>query len=146
LLLGTAFSLATAVIWSVSLTLMNIVVSGGIRSFDANYAIVTVRIASIALFFAVIAPFIDRGHGFLKISRKGVLLLCIGGLVANGLGWLLMNYSFLNLPQTLAIPISSTSPLFATMAGYLFLHEKATVWSVLGAVAIVLGIVLIFLV
>ena len=144
LLLGVIFSLVTAVVWSVSLTLMDIVVSNGITGLQANYAITTIRITSIALFLGAAAPFIDRKRGFFKISRKGIALLCIGGLIANGVGWLLMNYSFLNLPEAQAIPISSTSPLFASFAGYLLFREKATLWSVSGAIAIIVGIVLIF--
>ena len=146
LLLGVVFSLVTAVVWSISLTLMDIVVSNGITGLQANYAITTIRITSIALFLGAAAPFIDKSRGFLKISRRGIALLCIGGLIANGLGWLLMNYSFLTLPEAQAIPISSTSPLFASFAGYLLFREKATVWSVSGAIAIIVGIVLIFIV
>jgi drug/metabolite transporter (DMT)-like permease len=144
--LGVSFSLITAVIWSVSITLMDIAVSKGASGLGANYAIVTLRITSIALVFTATIPVIDKSHGFRKIGRRGIILLCAGGLVANGLGWLLMNYSFLNIPETQAIPISSTSPLFAALAGYLFFREKATIWSVFGVVAIVVGIVFIFMV
>jgi len=146
LLMGVTFSLITAVLWSISLTMMNIVVSNGITSLEANYAITTIRIASIAIFLGATAPIIDKSRGFMKISKRGIALLCVGGLVANALGWLLMNYSFLNLPQAQAIPISSTSPLFAALAGYLFFRERATFWSVSGAIAIIVGIVLIFIV
>jgi DME family drug/metabolite transporter len=145
-LLGVVASLGTAVIWSVSLTLMNIVVSSGVNGLDANYAMVTLRIASIALLLTALSPFIDRGHGFLKISKKTIVLLCSGGLIANGLGWILMNYSFLLIPETQAIPISSTSPLFAAFAGFLFFREKATLLTILGAISVVAGIILIFIV
>jgi len=146
LMIGVIFSLMTAVIWSVSITLMNVVVSNGITGLPENYAITTIRITSIALFLGVTAPFIDKSRGFMKIRRNGIALLCVGGLVANALGWLLMNYSFLSLPVAQAIPISSTSPLFATLAGYLLFQEKTTRWSVSGAIAIIVGIVLIFIV
>lgn len=145
-LLGVTVSLATAVIWSVSLTLMNLVVSSGVSSLDANYALVTLRIGSVALLFTAFSPFIYRRHGFLKISGKAVVVLCVGGLIANGLGWLLMNYSFLLIPETQAIPISSTSPLFAAFVSLLFFREKATLWTMLGAISVVVGIVLIFIV
>jgi DME family drug/metabolite transporter len=144
LLLGVIFSLVTAIVWSISLTLMDIVVSNGITGLQANYAITTIRITSIALFLGAASPLIDRSQGFMKISRRAITLLCLGGLIANGVGWLLMNYSFLNLPEAQAIPISSTSPLFASFAGYLLFREKATLWSVSGAIAIIVGIVLIF--
>jgi drug/metabolite transporter (DMT)-like permease len=93
----------------------------------------------------LLAPFLDREHGFLKMKRSTVIGLCVGGLVANGVGWLLMNYSFLNIPLTQATPISSTSPLFAAIAGFMLFHEKMTTRAVLGATAIVAGIALIFI-
>ena len=142
--IGIVVSLVTAVVWSVSITMMDVAVSS-VTSFDANYAIVTLRIASVALFFMLLAPFLDREHGFLKMKRSTVIGLCVGGLVANGVGWLLMNFSFQNIPLTQATPISSTSPLFAAIAGFMLFHEKMTTKAVLGATAIVAGIALIFI-
>jgi uncharacterized membrane protein len=144
-LIGLVVSLVTAVVWSVSITLMDVAVSN-VTSFDANYAIITLRIAFVALFFMLLAPFLDREHGFLKMKRGTVIGLCAGGLVANGVGWLLMNYSFLNISLTRATPISSTSPLFAAIAGFMLFHEKMTTKAVLGATAIVAGIALIFII
>jgi DME family drug/metabolite transporter len=143
--IGLVVSLVTAVVWSVSITMMDVAVSS-VTSLAANYAIVTLRIASVALFFMLLAPFLDREHGFLKMKRSTVIGLCIGGLVANGVGWLLMNYSFLNISLTEATPISSTSPLFAAIAGFMLFHEKMTPQTLLGAIAIVAGIALIFIV
>ena len=145
-IIGIAVSLSTAVIWSVSLTLMNIVVSSSSSDLGTNYAIVTLRIASLALLFTAFSPLIDKRHGFLRISKKAIVVLCLGGLIANGLGWILMNYSFLLIPQTIAVPISSTSPLFATLTGFLLFREKATLWTILGAISVVTGIILIFIV
>jgi drug/metabolite transporter, DME family len=147
MLIGIMASLVTAIVWSISLALMDIVVSESAAiGLDANYALVTLRIAAVALFSLALAGFVDKERGFAKISRKGVLLLCIGGLVANGLGWVLMNYSFLIIPQTQAVPISSTSPLFAALAGLLFFQENLTTRVVVGVLAIVAGSVLVFLV
>lgn len=142
--IGLVVSLVTAVIWSVSITMMDVAVSN-VTSLGVNYAIVTLRIASVALFFMLLAPFIDREHGFLKMKRSTLIGLCVGGLVANGVGWLLMNYSFLNISLARATPISSTSPLFAAITGFMLFHEKMTTKAVLGAIAIVAGICLIFI-
>jgi drug/metabolite transporter (DMT)-like permease len=143
--IGIVVSLVTAVVWSVSITMMDVAVSN-VTSLDANYAIITLRIASVGLFFMLLAPFLDREHGFLKMKRSTVIGLCIGGLVANGVGWLLMNYSFLNTSLTRATPISSTSPLFAAIAGFMLFREKMTTKAVLGAIVVVAGIALIFIV
>lgn len=94
-LLGTAVCLAAAIVWSISVTLMDAAVSNAnVTNLQTNYALVTLRITSTAIFFLAISPLLDRNRGFLKISRKTVLLLCLGGLIANGLGWVLMNCSF----------------------------------------------------
>ncbi len=145
---GVAASLLTAVVWSVSITLMDFAVTmpGVVSGLEANYAVVTVRIAGMALLMLALAPLLDRKHGFLKLSWRTVALLCVGGLVANGLGWLLMNYSFLNIAVSQAVPISSTTPLFSTLAGFLFFREKLTRDNTLGAVLVVAGVVLIFIV
>jgi drug/metabolite transporter (DMT)-like permease len=142
--IGIAVSLVTAVVWSVSISMMNVAVEN-VTSLGANYAIVTLRIASVALFFILLAPFIDKEKGFIKMKRNTVIALCVGGLVANGVGWLLLNYSFLNTSLTRATVISSTSPLFASIAGFTLLHEKMTTKAMLGAAAIVAGICLIFI-
>jgi DME family drug/metabolite transporter len=144
---GIILSLATAVVWSVSVTLMDVAVTlPGVDSFDANYAVVTTRIAAMAVFILALAPLLDRNHGFLKVKRSTLIELCVGGLVANGIGWLLMNYSFLTIPETMAVPISSTTPLFSALAGFALFHEKMTVNNTLGAVVVVAGIFLIFMV
>jgi drug/metabolite transporter (DMT)-like permease len=139
-------SLLTAVVWSVSLSLMDVVVSmSGVDTFAANYSVVTVRIMSTALFLLMLSPMIDRNRGFLKVNKSTLMLLCIGGLVANAVGWLLMNYSFSNIIESQAVPISSTTPLFAALAGFVLFHEKITWKKVAGAAIIVIGTVLIFL-
>ena len=144
--LGVSLCLATAFVWSVSVTMMNWAVTNvTVDGLGANYAVVTVRIAAMALLLIAISPLIDRDRSFLKMNRRTVALLCIGGLVANGLGWFLMNYSFLQIDPARAIPISSTSPLFAAIAGFLFLREKASLKTITGAVAVVAGIALIFI-
>jgi len=144
---GLAASLATAVVWSVSVSLMGVAVTlAGTSSLDANFAMLAVRLAPLSVFLLAFSPLLDRERGFLKMNRSTLLLLLIGGLVANGVGWLLMNISFLNTVATQAIPISSTTPLFSALAGFALFHEKATAENVLGAVAVVAGVSLIFII
>jgi DME family drug/metabolite transporter len=147
-LTGVAVSLLTAVVWSVSIALMDFAVTmpGVVNGLGANYAVVTVRIAGMALVMLALAPLLDRKRGFLKLGWRAVVLLCVGGLVANGLGWVLMNYSFLNIAVAQAVPISSTTPLFSTLAGFAFFREKLTRDNTLGALLVVAGVVLIFIV
>jgi drug/metabolite transporter (DMT)-like permease len=144
--MGILASLGAAIAWSVGVILMDVALSSAPQTLDANYAIVTLRLVTMALVLVGLAPFIDRTRGFLKMKKRTVLLLCVGGLIANGVGWVLMNYSLQTIPESQSIPISSTSPLFAALAGFVLFHEKATVKTILGGVAIVVGIVLIFIV
>jgi len=146
-LIGVIASMATAVAWSISITLMDFAVTmPSMNTLDANYAVVTARIAVIALFMLALSPVIDKNHGFLKVKRRTLIELCVGGLVANAVGWLLMNYSFLNILEAQAVPISSTTPLFSALAGFILFHEKMTVNSTIGAIIIVAGVSLIFMV
>ncbi len=144
---AVALSLAPAVVWAVSVMLMDVAMkTPGVNSLDANYALVTTRIAVMAAVIVGLAPVVDRERGFLKVKRRVLIELCVGGLVANALGWLLMNYSLLNVVASQAVPISSTTPLFAAVAGFTLFREKLTRNNALGAVMIVAGIVLIFIV
>jgi drug/metabolite transporter (DMT)-like permease len=134
-------------VWSVAITLMNIAVTmPGVNTLDANYAMITVRISSLAAFLLLLSPVLDKKRGFLKLKRRTVIELCVGGLVANAVGWFLMNYSLLYSLEAQAVPISSVTPMFSAFAGFVLFHEKATLSRVLGAVVVVVGVVLIFLV
>src|SRR3972149_144214 len=125
--LGLVASLATAVVWSVSVTLMGVAVGlSGTSSLDVNFAILALRLAPLSVFLLAFSPLLDRDRGFLKMNRNTLILLCVGGLVANGVGWLLMNISFLTTVESQAIPISSTTPLFSALTGFAVFHEKAT--------------------
>ena len=144
---GVVASLATAILWSVSVTLMDVAVSHfGTSGLSANFAIVVLRLIPLSIFLLAFSPLIDKNKGFLKMDRSTAILLCVGGLVANGIGWVLMNISFMNIVGSRAIPISSTTPLFSALAGFLLFYEKATVENAVGAVAVVVGVSLIFLV
>jgi drug/metabolite transporter (DMT)-like permease len=142
---GVAYALATAVMWSVSITMIDIAVTlPETSSLDHALAINTIRVAAIAVSLLVSAPIIDRGFGFLKMQRKTLAALIFGGIVALGLGWFFLTYSFINTSESRAVPISSTTPLFSTLSGIVFLHEKVTARNAVGSIMIVVGIFLIF--
>jgi DME family drug/metabolite transporter len=142
---GLAVALATALLWSVSIAMMGLAVKETPNLGDA-FAINTIRVLTVAVFFAVSAPIVDRGLGFLKMRRRTVVTLIAGGIVALGLGWFLLSYSFIDTLQSRAVPISSATPLFSTLAGILLLHEKVNAKNVMGSIMIVAGIFIIFLV
>jgi len=142
---GVAYALATAVMWSVSITMIDMAVTlPETSSLDHALAINTIRVAAIAVSLLVSAPIIDRSFGFLKMQRKTLAVLIFGGIVALGLGWFFLTYSFINTLESRAVPISSTTPLFSTLSGIVFLHEKVTARNAVGSIMIVVGIFLIF--
>lgn len=142
---GVAFALATAIAWSISITMINMAVK---ETADLDHALVvnTVRVAAVAVALLAASPVIDRGLGFRRMSRKAVATLVAGGLVALGLGWLFLTYSFVETFESRAVPISSTTPLFSTLAGIALLREKVKAAHVLGSIAIVAGIFMMFLI
>jgi drug/metabolite transporter, DME family len=142
---GLAVALATALLWSVSIAMMGLAVKET-PNLDDAFAINAVRVFTIAISFAVSAPLLDRSLGFLKMRKRTVVTLIVGGIVALGLGWFLLNYSFIDTPQSRAVPISSATPLFSTLAGVLLLHDKVNAKIALGSMMIVAGIFMIFLI
>jgi DME family drug/metabolite transporter len=148
LIIGVVCALVTAIAWSVSITMMDVAVTlpeGG--GLDFAFAVNAVRVTAIAVPFLALSPLIDRNMSFLKISRRTLVTLIVGGIVALGVGWFFLGYSFaIKTPEATAVPISSTTPLFSTLLGIIFLHEKVTAMNVIGSIVIVAGVFLIFLV
>ncbi len=144
LMLSVCIAVATAVLWSISISLMDLAVKSA-PDLDHALTISTVRVATIGGLLLAVSPIVDRRMQFLKVGRKTVAASIIGGLFALGLGWFFLAYSFAVTSQARTVPISSTTPLFSTLAAMLFLHEKATVRNFAGSILIVMGIFLLFL-
>lgn len=144
LMKGGSAALATAVLWSISIAMVNVAVNEA-PDFSHALAINTIRVASVGAVMLTFSPLFDRGLSYLKVDRKTLALLIAGGMVALGLGWFLLTYSFVTTPETVAVPISSTTPLFSTIVGIIMLKEKAGLKCLLGSILIVAGIFLIFI-
>jgi len=142
---GLTLALATAVVWSVSIAMINMAVMET-PDLDHALAIIVVRVMAVAVTFFAVSPVMDRGLGFLKMNRKTIATLITGGIVALGLGWFFLSYSFVETLESRAVPISSTTPLFSTLTSIVLLHEKVTAKNAAGSTIIVIGIFLIFLV
>jgi uncharacterized membrane protein len=144
LIAGVFIAVATAAIWSVSITLMDVAVK---EASDIDHALIinTVRVVTVAAALLAASPMVDRKLGFLKVRKSTVFSLIVGGIVALGMGWFFLSYSFTVTSQTRAVPISSTTPLFSTLAGILLLREKVNARNVAGSIMIVIGIFLLFL-
>jgi DME family drug/metabolite transporter len=142
---GLLAALVTAILWSISIALMGIAVNETPTLNDA-LVINTIRTVTVGALLLGTSPIIDRQRRFLKMKKETVATLMVGGLVALGLGWFFLAYSFTAIPETQAVPISSTTPLFSTLAAVILLHEKITLKNALGSVIVVAGIFMIFIV
>ena len=145
LIVGMVVALATAAVWSVSITMMDVAVK---ESPDIDHALIinTIRVITVAAVLLASSPIIDKKLGFLKVRKRTVAALIAGGIAALGVGWFFLSYSFTVTSQARAVPISSTTPLFSTLAGILLLREKVTAHNVFGSIMVVVGIFLLFLV
>jgi drug/metabolite transporter, DME family len=143
-LFGVVVAIATALLWSVSISLMNLAVREA-PDLDNAFIISVVRVATIGGLMLAVSPIVDRKMGFLRVGRKTAAAAIMGGVSALGLGWFLLAYSFTLTSQAISVPISSTTPLFSTLAAVFLLREKATIRNALGSIMIVLGIFLLFL-
>lgn len=147
LIRGVASSLATAAIWAVSIALINMAVTlPEATGLDHALAVNTVRIVATTVFLLGSAPITDKSFDFLKMEKGTLLAVVSGGLVALAVGWFLLAMSFLYIPESQAVPISSTSPLFAVIASIIFLHEPVTAKIVVGSLIVIVGIFLIFVI
>lgn len=145
LVTGVFVALLTAIVWSISITMINLAVREN-AGLENAFVINTLRVAAVSAFLLVSSLITHRGFGFFKMKRKTVFMLLAGGIIALGLGWFFLALSFSYIPESRAVPISSTTPLFSTLLGILFLHEEVTARVALGSVMIVFGIFLIFVV
>jgi DME family drug/metabolite transporter len=143
---GIAAALVTAILWSISIAMMDIAVKNAAAtpSLEDAFVINTVRTVTVAALLLALSPIIDRQHIFLKMKKRTAATLVIGGIVALAIGWFFLGYSFLEIPESQAVPISSTTPLFSTLVGVFLLHEKVTARNMLGSIIVVAGIFLVF--
>jgi DME family drug/metabolite transporter len=142
---GVALAIATAMIWSISISMMNMAIKET-QNFNHAWMLNIIRITAVAIFLLVSVPLTDKELSFLKIQREAIYTIGAGGVIALGLGWFFLTYSFaVATPESRAVPISSTTPLFSTLSGIIFLHEKVTKQSISGSILIVVGIFLIFM-
>jgi len=143
---GLAAALFTAVMWSVSISLMNVAVASPETSnIDGAFVVNAIRVfaASIVLFSA--CSISNRHLTFLKAPWKTWLILACGGVISLAIGWFFLTFSFLHIQESRAVPISSTTPLFSSIAGVTFLKEPVTSWVIIGSVFIVVGIFFLFI-
>ena len=142
---GILVAFVTAVAWGMSIAFMDkALLLSELAALDAAFVVNTVRLSATTLSLLAISPFFDRQFGFLKLKRRTWVILALGGIVALGLGWVLLAVSLLDIPASYAVPISSVSPLFATLSGAFLLKERVTARIFVGSIFIVSGTFVLF--
>lgn len=145
LLKGVSVALFTAVVWSVSIILMdNAQKLSELPVADAALIVNSVRLFATTSVFLALSPLIEPHFRFTRIDRRTWTILALGGIVALGLGWFLLTVSLSYIQPSRAVPISSISPFFAILFGALLLKEKVTVKIFTGSVMVVLGTAVMF--
>ena len=142
---GIFVGFVTAIVWAVSITFMDeALMLSDLPVLDAALVVNTVRLSATTFSLLAISPFLNRQFGFLKLKRRTWVILALGGIVALGLGWVLLAVSLLDIPASYAVPISSVSPLFATLFGAFLLKERVTTRIFVESISIVLGTSVLF--
>lgn len=136
--IGILAALAAACVWSLSINLMN----EALRQGDPVEVNLLRSSALILLFPLQLLPR-GQGHGVLRLSRRGWIAMALGGIIALSLGWTLLAYSTALIGVARAVPLSSISPFFSTLAGALILREKVTIRIYAGSLIIVIGAILV---
>ncbi|MEM2250410.1 MAG: DMT family transporter, partial [Candidatus Bathyarchaeia archaeon] len=113
---GLIFALATAVVWSVSISMINLAVKAT-AGLEQAYAINALRLVAVTIFLLALTPFGGAKRLVREMRLKVAGMLLAGGLIAIGLGWFLLTTSFIYIPESQAVPISSTTPLFSALSG-----------------------------
>lgn len=147
LLKGISVALFTALVWSVSIIMMDQAQRlSELSATDAALVVNSVRVSTTTFAFLALSPLIDRRFRFIRLKRRTWSILALGGIVALGIGWFLITVSLSYIRPSRAVPISSTSPLFATLFGVFLLKEKVTLKIFIGSAMIVLGTAGVFIV
>jgi drug/metabolite transporter (DMT)-like permease len=137
---GELVALASALVWATS----NIVLRGESAKFGA-VAVNAWRTLFAALCFAIIFLF-TRGIGHLAtVSLSGLAALCAGVVFGMVIGDALQFTAMLRIGVARAMPIGSCFPLFTIFIAALALDEPITVRTLLGAVLVIAGVVLVAL-
>jgi uncharacterized membrane protein len=137
---GVAASIVAALFWSVGLVSYKMALSMG--SIDLIYATFIRTSATIPfLLLAVIAG--RETKQLRKLQKKDTIMLAVAGILALGLGGILLFVSLSLIAASRAIPLSSVSPLLSLLLASLYAGEKVTAKVVVGTVLIVMGVVLV---
>jgi len=116
----------------------------GVRDVDSNLAVAIRTIIIVFFAWGIVAVQGNAGELY-RVSRHTLLFLVLSAL-ATGLSWLFY-YKALQLGEASRVaPIDKFSVALAVAMAFIFLHEKPTTGSVLGAILVTAGVLVAALV
>ena len=129
--------LVFALLSAVFAALTSILAKVGIEGVDSNLA--TALRTSVVLLMSWGMVFLTNAQGGIsQISTKSWLFLILSGL-ATGVSWLGYYRALQMGTVAKVVPIDKLSVVFTLILAFVFLHEKFTVKSAIGAVLITAG-------
>lgn len=128
---GILSSFLAAILWSVGITLLAL----GLKEISVISANVT-RFPFLFLFLLLVSCF---KHGRWNLNRKNLALLAVSGFLGLVLGGITYMFSVKLIGVSRATPLSSSSPVWASVMSSLFLKEKVTWKIILSSVIVVIG-------
>ena len=126
-----------ALLSAVFAALTSILAKVGIEGVDSNLA--TALRTSVVLLMSWGMVFLTGAQGGIsQINIKSWLFLILSG-VATGVSWLCFYRALQMGTVSKVVPIDKLSVVFTLILAFIFLHEKFTVKSAIGAVLITAG-------
>jgi len=126
-------TLSCAPIWGAGILLLSYALS--------YYSVLALNAVRLPLIAVVLIGFaFSRGYNPIKMDRRSLLVLSLAGILRLSIGNTLFLLGIDSIGVARAVPLSSTSPIFSTIVGSVFLREKVTLKVYLSALLVVLGI------
>jgi len=138
--LGILMMLAAAPLWGLSLVIFKVAV---LSNDPTQVSALRMLIVSPVLLGALVVS--GRGQHLRRIGAKEIATLAVAGVLALGVGGILLLQSLALTDASKTAPLSSTSPLFTVVLALAFLKEKITTRLATGTGLIMLGVGLVSL-
>jgi drug/metabolite transporter (DMT)-like permease len=142
--IGLTSSVAAALFWSVGLVCYKLALSDHMAFDPALSTFATIVRTSVILPFLLVLVFASgESKRVARLDKTSTVTLGLAGILALGVGGILLFTSYSLINANIATPLSSTSPLFSLVLARRYAGEKATLKVIIGAILIVIGVMLV---
>ena len=132
-----------AILSAVFAALTSILAKIGIEGVNSNLATALRTIVVLAMAWGMVF-LTNQQNGIVEISKKSWLFLILSGL-ATGASWLCY-YKALQMGEaSKVVPIDKLSVVITLAMAFIFLHEQITAKSLIGAIIITVGTLIMVL-